>query len=233
MAHRPVFIPSNSIKTPVITENVAFEWHSGLSYAQKQKSISSLHEKTKNTLSVKKILEVSSKSQEKIGASLSAFNLPSNIHELNCKTSVENVFQASKIFDFGGPFLDLLYVSAREAKKDTRLQNSGKLRNFSLNGDIWPIEPQTLFYDWIYLKALSCQPLLRDCVMNYDAFTDIEFNPKKSINCQAYSVALFVSLYQMGILFEVISHPDKFIDFMKKININNARQNDNIQPTLF
>ena len=31
-------------------------------------------------------------------------------------------------------------------------------------------------------------------LQEHDAFTDIEFNPKKSFNCQARSCALFVAL---------------------------------------
>ena len=35
-------------------------------------------------------------------------------------------------------------------------------------------------------------------LIDYDAFTDIEFNPQKSINCQAKSAALFVGLVKQG-----------------------------------
>ena len=38
--------------------------------------------------------------------------------------------------------------------------------------------------------------------MHYDAFTDIEFNHNKSINCQAYSVALYQALKSRGGLIE-------------------------------
>ena len=46
--------------------------------------------------------------------------------------------------------------------------------------------------------------------MLYEAFTDIEFNPKKSFNCQAYSVALYKSLLKRNQDFEEIKDPNKF-----------------------
>ena len=46
--------------------------------------------------------------------------------------SVENAFQAGKVFENGGPFLDLLTVTPREAKRDTRLKESGRLLKFKL-----------------------------------------------------------------------------------------------------
>lgn len=46
--------------------------------------------------------------------------------------------------------------------------------------------------------------------MLYNVFTDIEFNHKKSINCQARSAAIFVSLKRKGVLEEVINNPELF-----------------------
>ena len=34
--------------------------------------------------------------------------------------------------------------------------------------------------------------------MEFDAFTDIEFNPNKSLNCQARAAALFVAMKKLG-----------------------------------
>ena len=49
------------------------------------------------------------------------------------------------------------------------------------------MEPQSLFYDWLYVSAVTQpqnEPLLGE-IMTYSAFTDIEFNPEKSVSCQA------------------------------------------------
>ena len=53
------------------------------------------------------------------------------------------------------------------------------------------LEPRTFFYDWLYVSALAGHPELVNELEHRAAFTDIEFNPKRSINCQAHSVALF------------------------------------------
>ena len=37
-------------------------------------------------------------------------------------------------------------------------------------------------------------------MIGYDAFTDIEFNPEKSVNCQAKAAALYVALFRQGVL---------------------------------
>ena len=47
-------------------------------------------------------------------------------------------------------------------------------------------------------------------IINYDFFTDIEFNHEKSLNCQARSAAIFVSLYQKGLLEECLADIVKF-----------------------
>ena len=53
------------------------------------------------------------------------------------------------------------------------------------------LETRTFFYDWLYVSALAGHPELVNELEHRAAFTDIEFNPKRSINCQAHSVALF------------------------------------------
>ena len=45
----------------------------------------------------------------------------------------------------------------------------------------------------------------------YAGFTDIEFNPRRSINCQARSAALFLSLMKRGALDAALQSPSSFI----------------------
>ena len=58
-----------------VQKNVQFEFFSGFSETQKQKSILSLHNSFLSKHGNMKILEISSKSQNPLGISLSAFNL--------------------------------------------------------------------------------------------------------------------------------------------------------------
>nr|WP_210312988.1 hypothetical protein [Tianweitania populi] len=196
----------------VAVEIVEFKWHAGLSIAQKQRSVEELHAAARAVLKVRSVLEVSSKSRDRLGVALSAFNLTFGSPPL----TVECAFQGSKVFRDGGPFNDLFSKVPREAKRDQRLRNSGPLTSFVFDGRQWPTEPKTVFYDWIYVSALQRHHDLADGVRKYDAFTDIEFNPEKSFNCQARSVALYVSLLQSGLLEQATSSPDAFLELFGK-----------------
>ena len=157
----------------------------------------------------KSILEISSKSGVELGIKLSAFNL--QIIRDNRSFSVETAFQSSKVFENGGPYTDLLQKKSSDAKKDDRIRNSGKLIRFEFLGEEFPIEPPNYFYDWLYINAVNSRNDLKNQVMNYDCFTDIEFNPKKSLNCQARSIAIFVGLSRSGILNESLKNKENFL----------------------
>ena len=147
MANRPVFVVKNT-KPYYEIINTEFEYYSGFALSQKQKSIKSLHEAFLSNYSAKKIIEISTKSLENIGVQLSAFNLllKTPVGERN----IENVFQAGKVFENGGPYTDLLNVSPAEAKKDERLKMSGALISFDYFGERILLEPKDYFYNWIF-----------------------------------------------------------------------------------
>lgn len=209
MAKRPVFIATQIEKDFVKIKDVSFEWFPGFSVKQKQKSIDSLHTNIKKANQSLNILEISSKSTEELGVLLSAFNLMIRTKN-NKEFSVETAFQASKVFERGGPYLDLYEKTSREAKKDSRIKNSGKLLHFQFFSRKWELQPKTMFYDWLYVNALSLNKDLSKKLLDYDAFTDIEFNPERSINCQAKSAALYVSLYKANLLNLALSSVEKF-----------------------
>lgn len=226
MAKRPVFIVEKSDDSFVKEKQIDFEWFAGFSVKQKQKSIESLHENIKKYDESLNILEVSSKSKDELGVALSAFNLI--ITAKNGKEfSVETAFQASKVFQNGGPFLDLYEKTSKEAKKDPRIKNSGELLYFQFFSRRWELEPKTLFYDWLYINALALNEDLANNVVEYNAFTDIEFNPKKSINCQARSVALYVSLYKENLLDKALESVDKYKQIIIG-TINNQMMNEDV-----
>lgn len=213
-ATRPIFIP-NGNQIGVIEQDITFDWHMGTSAVVKKRSMLSLHEKAKDH-DFNIILEASSKSQQQLGIQLSAFFLKNDEGY-----PVENLFQSSKFFKSGQQFLDLLSVSPREAKRDSRLRNSGEMIKFCFNGLDFPLEPKSLFYDWLYTKTLfnSNKNLeLKEDFINssFDAFSDIEFNPKKSFSCQARTLALCVSLYKNESINDFIRSP---IDFAQEFNL--------------
>jgi hypothetical protein len=210
MAKRPVFIPRTSGPLLVVAMPIEFVWHPGMSKSQKQKSIRSLHDAAKQARGIERILEISSKSEEELGVRLSAFNLMLKTAS-GLKASVEVLFQGSKVFSRGGPFTDIYRKTSREAKKDERLRESGHLIAFRYDNRDWPLNPQTVFYDWLYLSALRQNPSLSEKLLEYDGFSDIEFNPEKSMNCQAASAALYKSLVDRELIDVALSSPDEFI----------------------
>ncbi len=196
----------------VIRGTYKFEWNGGFAVSQKRKNINALHESIKRGTG-ETALEISTKSEVDLGADLSAFVLKLDGVLLEC------VFQSSKVFENGGPYRDLLEMSPKDAKRDERLQNSGKLKSFNYGGHDWSLRPVTAFYDYIYVKsALQTfdKETLKDGLAEYQWFTDIEFNPKKSINTQARSAAILKALLSEG-NFEVLDTPESWSEYHKRI----------------
>ena len=210
MVRRPVFVPESD-KPYVSDISLDFEYVPGSSIQQKQRSVASLHAAYVDRFPSSRVLEVSSRSKRDIGVQLSAFNLMIE-HPEHGSYSVECAFQASKVFRHGGPFVDLLNVSSRAAKTDRRLRNSGELVGFKYFAHEFPLEPKTYFYDWLYASALCRDGKLVEQVMTFDAFTDIEHNPERAINCQARTVAKVVGLARAGLLEDALQSPRAFLE---------------------
>ena len=199
MANRPVFVPFQ--KAPFVDVFMPeFTWNGGFAVSQKQKNITALHQAFGQRFPNRKVLEISSKSMQDLGVKLSAFNLTKYVPSLDTTVPVECVFQGGKVFAAGGPYTELYRATPRDAKRDSRLKSSGMLRSFFYEGQQFPLHPTTAFYNWLYINALLENPQLSEPLLEFDAFTDIEFNPDKSINCQAEAAALFVSLARQGLL---------------------------------
>ena len=208
MANRPVYITMDD--SPFYKRaDTEFTFYSGFSPEQKRLSIRSLHDSYRSSHPDVRILEVSSKSEIDLGRQLSAFNLTFTTNK-GRRVSVESAFQGSKVFEKGGPYIDLYNAPSVEAKKDPRIRYSGNVTGFSFFGFNFETEPKTFFYNWLYINTLKCRGDLWDELMEYNAFTDIEFNPQRSINCQAEAVAIFVSLKKHGLLEEAASNKDRF-----------------------
>jgi len=217
MAKRPIFISTNN-STFFEEKTIEFKFYNGFSVTQKAKSIQSLHESAKE-LGYLNILEVSTKSDSKIGWELSAFNLMIDFNG-DESISVECAFQGSKIFEGNKQFKDLYHVQSVQAKKDKRIRESGYIIGFEFEGEYWDNEPKTAFYDWIYINALyqNRKDLVEE-LCEYNIFSDIEFNPQKSINCQARTCAILVSLVKQDLIDDALSSKEKFIEliYIKKL----------------
>jgi hypothetical protein len=213
MAERPLFIPAPNSSELVKDISLRITWHPGFAPSQKKKNIVELHEAAARA-GYSPVLEVSTKSEEKVGQRLSAFNL--KVHSDAGVMPLEMAFQGSKVFERGGPYTDLYSLGdARDAKRDSRLKESGPLKEFRFESFSFPLEPKTVFYDWLYITALyEYRDWLRRHIFKYAGFTDIEFNPERSINCQARSCALLVTLLKNDWIDEAVSSPGAFINLL-------------------
>ncbi|MEG0236559.1 DarT1-associated NADAR antitoxin family protein [Cetobacterium sp.] len=235
MAEKKYFI-ANLEKNIIEEKIINYVFKAGLATVNKQENIKRVHTEIVKREKREDILDISSKSLIPLGVELSAFNL-SIITKKKKKISVESIFQSSKVFENGNQYIDLLYKTSIEAKKDSRLKNSGKIIGFSYNNINFSNEPQTLFYDWIYINTLCFN--IKNCNLNieeilkYSIFTDIEFYHEKSINCQARSAALFILMYKNGILEECLKDSKVFEKYLKLfygIKDNKIKeQNENIK----
>jgi hypothetical protein len=199
MASRIIFKPTPAdVAENFVELQVQFDWVPGMAISQGRKSVQNLHSAAKNLYGVSKILEISTRSLDPFGISLSAFNLQISLQ--GRKYSVEAVYQACKVFRDGGPFLDILSSTSIEAKQDPRLKESGPLEGFRFEEVDWPLNPSPNFYDYLYIRALL-ENDDRHKLFEFEAFSDIAFSQTsqtlkvgKSFNCQARSAAIYVSL---------------------------------------
>lgn len=233
MANRPIFTPDFSGFPYVDTVDIEFKWYPGFAKSQMQKSILSLHEAAEKQ-GITPILEISRKSALPLGVSLSAFILPLESPN-GQKMSVECAYQGSKVFENGGPYDDLYFVSSKSAKTDERLQTSGELIGFNFCGEDFPTEPKTAFYDWLYITALYQKKKdLMQQLESYQGFSDIVFNPSKSLNCQARAAALYVSFFKNGLMDkQIISDKDYYIDILNGHEQDPPVEQDPQQLSLF
>lgn len=225
MATRPVFVACESGASYVRTHEIEFQWFPGMALKQAQRSVAALQDEAKKRLRVSRILEISSKSNCELGVKLSAFNLPITTIRHERTFSVECAYQSSKVFQHGGPFVDLLDAKSIDAKRDPRLNQHGRLIKYRFFGTDWVLEPRTAFYDWLYMNALHKQDELASEVLQFDAFSDIAFNPERSINCQAYSAALYVSLSRRGLLTtEMLRDREFYLEVIGRAKVESSRE---------
>ncbi len=187
-----------------------FEYFGGFALSQKRKTIESFHNVIKQD-NTQEILEVSRKNENILGNMLSAFNLMIKIN--NESFPVECLYQSSKVFN-GIKYSECLLIPPLEAKRyvqDKVEQSNLTLTSFELNNQTFPLEPKSLFYDYLYILALYQNNDLAQNIINYECFTDIEFNHKKQFASQARSCALYKYLYLNNKVEVFLNNPLMFI----------------------
>ena len=212
MVTRPVFSPMTDRVGVEVTDSAPFVWSPGFAFAQKQKNVAALHEAIRNANAEKHPLEVSSKSSIPLGVNLSAFNL--GTWAGGKFYTVESVYQASKVFAGGvGPFPELYGENPAEVRNKIRDIGNVRLIAYKTGEVVWNLNPTRAFYDWVYCRALHKNQVLVANLNEFNCFTDIAFNPVRSLNCQAYAVSLYLSLAANGVLEEALSNRDAFLKY--------------------
>ena len=202
MAEKMVFI-SDGIN-PFYEKLINYTFVPGFAPTQRKKNVQNLNAAISAVFPSLKTLEISTKSDSELGRQLSAFNL-----KLNGKY-VESIFQSSKVFEDGTQHEFLIDKKPIEAKRYIQSLPKREIIKFKFNGVDYPINPKSMFYDFIYIKALNNNPELALKLKEFDVFTDIEFNYKKSINCQARACAIYAYLLKINKVEEYINNLELF-----------------------
>jgi len=211
-AQRPVFVSGEDPVRPVSAYTLRFQWYPGCSLAQKRRCIDSLHDRVRADLTgVERIMEVSRSSVDRAGRALSAFNLALQVPDAG-RVTVECAYQCAKVFHSGGPFPEWLGLPPDTVRRRLAGHSATSFQGFHLLGRDWPTEPDTLFYDWLYARALLENPELMEKALAFQAYSDIAFNPRRSRACQARALARAVSLHRGGILKRALRSPDSFAE---------------------
>lgn len=190
MANRPIYLSTGNILNPYHEENINFEWVPGYSYKNKERRRESLKKEIEKQYDIAKWLEVSTISDKDIGRKLSALNLMLTLTD-NSKHSVESIYQTSKI-----------YVDNHIVKfkfRSTEFENN----------------PYGMYYDYLYMVALYQNQEYHELIKNYYLFTDLFFNPNKSINTQARAIAIFKTLYDNNYL-KILKNITEFKNYYKE-----------------
>lgn len=216
MAKRYVYIVDNNNEFQKV--EVDFEWFPDFSKVQKQKSVESLHNSFLQ-YNNQNVLEISTASTKELGVALSAFNLKVETKK-GYHFTVEQLFQTSKVFKKDGVQTKLLEedMDSKDVKRRVRdLHEKDELTGFECFGRVFKLKPETLFYNWLYIQVLVKNYELSREILEYDAFSDISFNPKKSINCQAEACAIYVMLKRGNLLDEALKSTEIFEEIVYNV----------------
>nr|WP_143090048.1 hypothetical protein [Celeribacter marinus] len=194
------------------TVEVDIHWHGGFAALQKQKNILALHQKAKE-MGISPVLEISTKSMQEVGKRLSAFNLKIEVHGV--MKSLESVYQSCKVFARSGQHGLLMDLDPFQAKKAVRELGQGEIIGFNFEGRDYASEPKNAFYDWLYIRAISPHEEWIKRNLNFAAYSDIEFTPHKSLNCQARAVAEFHALSMRDSVTDIVHNFERFAELLR------------------
>ncbi|MBE6752769.1 MAG: hypothetical protein E7559_00195 [Ruminococcaceae bacterium] len=222
MAERSVFLIKNCY--PFYEEVIVpFPWFGGFALAQKQRNALSLKMNLEAACPQYNVCEISSGSLDPVGRSLSAMSLSKRMSD-GTVVVMESAFQSSRIYcvpqtgEVIGPFPELLGLDGRACKKTVKEASCGLHScEYMFDGMSFPTPDfhPSLFYDYLYINALM-EPENAEVAENlrrsgYNAFSDLA---TKSLNTQARSCAIYLSLCENGLLEQAADY-DSFMKLFR------------------
>ncbi len=189
-----IYTATNNINNPVIEQEIEFDYTNGTFKTTKMNNALKLQEEViKNGYDKSKLLEISTISNIEFGKRLSALNLV--LRTKNKAQTVEQIYQLSK------------------------MPNKGNIEYFQYGHTIFPSEPKTMYYDYIYMLALYQHPNYWEDLEEFTYFTDVFFNKEKQINTQARAAAIFKTLLGNNDMLDIFASPEYFKDYYENIKI--------------
>ena len=176
--------------------SVTFPWANGSRHQNVQAVLDTFHDVYPEVPA----LEVSLASLQPEGIHAAAMKLPLHLAGSGQDVPVGIVYEASKVFENGGPYADLLQCSRQKVLKDARLQQSGKCVGYRLEDMEYPAEPHPYaFFNWLYACALHQNHEKTDSILKFGAFSDLELgSTKKDRNSPARAAAVYAGLAAAG-----------------------------------
>jgi hypothetical protein len=65
--------------------------------------------------------------------------------------------------------------------------------------------------------------------LDFQGFSDIAFNPQRSINCQAHAAALYISLFKRGEIENVLKDRDYYMALITNKNSQDLASNKQVK----
>ena len=177
--------------------------------------IEELERKLRHQVVTCQLLEISSRTPQLLGNHVRASRLM-----LECRgehACVESVYLSQLKFSYGGPYHDVLTKPLHETRQDIRFKASGRVIRAMGEHYDWPREYLSYYYAWLYIQALLKQPDLATALCEYDAFSDVSFDPHVSAHCVAEAAAIYATLVHHDLLQTAMKSPVQFIYTVRRI----------------
>lgn len=145
------------------------------------------------------ILEISTRSQNPFGKSMSPFNLQITLKS-GRRVKVECAYQGSKVFKDNEQYPDIYWGTPRDAALDKRVKGRAP-EGFNFFGKAYSPNPKHSFFNFLYIIALfQRKDDVYGKLSEFDGYTDMFYSPRKDVNCQARAAAQYVSMMRQGLI---------------------------------